>query len=509
MQTAAISVRCNGPMGDEKEMKIYSFGEETKPAILLLPGTCCHWKRNFGHVIPLLQEHFYVLCASYDGFDETEDSTFPNMLIETAKLESYIQKNLGGQLFAAYGCSLGGSFVGLMVQRKKIHIRHGILGSSDLDQGSSFGTWAMAKAMTPLLGKMLRSGKLPVWAKKKMEEKAGAEYAQAMLQLFGCSAATQELPSMAFVSNTSIFNQFFSDMVTPLEDDIYVPGTKIHCFYAVKMGEEYENRYRRHFVDPDIRYHAMQHEELLACYPEQWVEEVLASCRLDGRGMEENDFEERHFTEAERAQAEITESGNPRKPEGEDGKKMLERMNESHHNVTGWALSLWEIQGNDNILDIGCGGGAALSRMAEHVTDGHLTGIDYSPVSVETSRATNTESVVAGKMEILEGSVEKLPFEAETFDKIVTVESFYFWPNPQENLKEVRRVLKTGGTFLLVADIYEKPGLPREVKDNIRKFHLFNPTREQFKNLFREAGFAETKIHTKDGEDWICVEGTK
>ena len=62
---------------------------------------------------------------------------------------------------------------------------------------------------------------------------------------------------------------------------------------------------------------------------------------------------------------------------------MLERMNESHHNVTGWALSLWEIQGNDNILDIGCGGGAALSRMAEHVTDGHLTGIDYSPVSVE------------------------------------------------------------------------------------------------------------------------------
>ena len=79
-------------------------------------------------------------------------------------------------------------------------------------------------------------------------------------------------------------------------------------------------------MDPDIRYHAMQHEELLACYPEQWVEEVLASCRLDGRGMEENDFEERHFTEAERAQAEITESGNPRKPEGEDGKKMLERI---------------------------------------------------------------------------------------------------------------------------------------------------------------------------------------
>lgn len=127
-------------MGDEKEMKIYSFGEETKPAILLLPGTCCHWKRNFGHVIPLLQEHFYVLCASYDGFDETEDSTFPNMLIETAKLENYIQKNLDGQLFAAYGCSLGGSFVGLMVQRKK---------SISGTESSEAPIWIRAAALEP------------------------------------------------------------------------------------------------------------------------------------------------------------------------------------------------------------------------------------------------------------------------------------------------------------------------------------------------------------------------
>lgn len=159
MQAAAISVRCNGPMGDEKAMKIYSFGEETKPAILLLPGTCCHWKRNFGHVIPLLQEHFYVLCASYDGFDETEDSTFPNMLIETAKLENYIQKNLGGQLFAAYGCSLGGSFVGLMVQRKNPYparnprkLRSGSgqqlwnLGDGESDDASSWKNASQRKA---------------------------------------------------------------------------------------------------------------------------------------------------------------------------------------------------------------------------------------------------------------------------------------------------------------------------------------------------------------------------
>ena len=95
-------------------MKVYAFGEETAPVILLLPGTCCHWKSNFGHVIPLLEKDFRVLCVSYDGFDETERTEFPTMLEETARIEDYIRAHCGGHIRAAYGCSLGGSFVGLL-----------------------------------------------------------------------------------------------------------------------------------------------------------------------------------------------------------------------------------------------------------------------------------------------------------------------------------------------------------------------------------------------------------
>ncbi len=54
-------------------MKVYEFGSWDAPVLLLLPGTCCHWRRNFGHVIPLLKELFHVVCISYDGFDDTED----------------------------------------------------------------------------------------------------------------------------------------------------------------------------------------------------------------------------------------------------------------------------------------------------------------------------------------------------------------------------------------------------------------------------------------------------
>ena len=55
-------------------MKIYTFGAEDAPVLLLLPGTCCHWRSNFGAVLPLLTDSFRVLCVSYDGFDETEQT---------------------------------------------------------------------------------------------------------------------------------------------------------------------------------------------------------------------------------------------------------------------------------------------------------------------------------------------------------------------------------------------------------------------------------------------------
>lgn len=100
-------------------MRVYGFGDPAAPALLLLPGTCCHWKSNFSHVIPLLEQNFHVLCVSYDGFDETEKTEFPTMLEETEKIETYIQAHCGGRICGAYGCSLGGSFVGLLAARQK------------------------------------------------------------------------------------------------------------------------------------------------------------------------------------------------------------------------------------------------------------------------------------------------------------------------------------------------------------------------------------------------------
>ena len=103
----------------------------------------------------------------------------------------------------------------------------------------------------------------------------------------------------------------------------------------------------------------------------------------------------------------ITAAGNPAKPTGEAGEQMLARMNESHGPLTAWGLSHFTWRGDETVLDIGCGGGANLKRMSSHVTTGHLTGVDYSETSVQTSRQTNEEAIKAGKMDVSQGSVER------------------------------------------------------------------------------------------------------
>jgi pimeloyl-ACP methyl ester carboxylesterase len=257
-------------------MKFHTFGDGRKPALLLLPGTCCHWRRNFGGVIPLLEPDFYVICASYDGFDETEDTIFPDMLTETAKLEAYLQENFAGHLCAAYGCSLGGSFVGLLVQRQQVHIDHAILGSSDLDQSAPLPAKLKGKLASKMLYQILQTGQLPPWMKKRLDRAAPEEraYLEPMLELFGVGSR-----DMVFVKKESIYNQFYSDLVTPLADGIDVPGTAIHIFYAAKMGETYETRYRRHFKAPNIRRHHLRHEELLVCQRSEWAAEVRRCCQ--------------------------------------------------------------------------------------------------------------------------------------------------------------------------------------------------------------------------------------
>ena len=159
--------------------------------------------------------------------------------------------------------------MGLLAARQNIHIDYGILGSSDLDQASPIVAKLQTDLLLPLIYPLLRDGQFKSRLLQKWLEKRKAKtssYVQAFMDMFGSARP--------YVTMQSCKNQFYSDLVTPLPDKIDVPGTEIHIFYALKMGEKYRKRYERHFANPVIHEQDLQHEELLGCYPERWAQLV-------------------------------------------------------------------------------------------------------------------------------------------------------------------------------------------------------------------------------------------
>ena len=150
-----------------------------------------------------------------------------------------------------------------------------------------------------------------------------------------------------------------------------------------------------------------------------------------------------------------------------------------------------------------------LARLAGRMGEGsgRVTGVDHSEVACAESRELNAAEIEAGRIRVVCASVVDLPFADASFDVVTTIESFYFWPEPEKSLAEVRRVLARGGRFLLVADIYEKDDLGEEERANIERYGLTVLDPEGYRALFSAAGFASCEVHTKAGTDWICVEG--
>lgn len=239
--------------------------------------------------------------------------------------------------------------------------------------------------------------------------------------------------------------------------------------------------------------------------------EVTDETGLVGSGTHERFIinNEKFMDKTNSKRNQITEMGNPSKPHGSAGKQMLKRMNHSHYELTGWGLAHLTFDSHDRILDVGCGGGQTLYRLAETYPEAVLDGIDYSEVSVELSRETNETYIADGRMAIHQASVDELPFEDDSFDKVITVESFYFWPDHDKGLKEIRRVLKPNGKLLIICEVYgDAPLSPRE-RENIQKYTMFNPTRAEYRELLERNGLRDVEIHVGEQEKSICVIGTK
>jgi len=198
-----------------------------------------------------------------------------------------------------------------------------------------------------------------------------------------------------------------------------------------------------------------------------------------------------------------------RKPSGPLGKRVVHAMNLSHATMTDWALQQVSVPTKATVLDVGCGGGRTIARLAVLAREGKVFGLDYSAASVAVSRETNATEIANGRVQIEQGSVAALPFADRTFDIVTAVETHYYWPDLPANVREVLRVLKPGGTFVLVAETYR--GGPLRllygiVMPLLRAAFLSDA---EHRNLLTQAGFDEVATKHLPGKNWICATGRR
>lgn len=198
---------------------------------------------------------------------------------------------------------------------------------------------------------------------------------------------------------------------------------------------------------------------------------------------------------------------NTKKPEGFGGKIMVTMMNSGHSKLADWGISFLSLSKDAAVLDCGCGGGANLHKLLKHCPKGTVTGIDYSSVSVEKSKKLNAKAVTEGCCRVLEASVAALPFENHKFDVVTAFETVYFWPELVDCFREVYRVMKNGGTFLVCNEATGDTNKNDKWTQIISEMTIYRDV--QLKTALEEAGFTNIQIHKNVHQDWLCVTGQK
>lgn len=193
------------------------------------------------------------------------------------------------------------------------------------------------------------------------------------------------------------------------------------------------------------------------------------------------------------------------RPTGPQGRLVAARMNQHHEKLTLWGLSKITVGLEFVILDVGCGGGKTVGKLAKMAPQGQVFGIDYSLDMVKFSKKINKTLVAKSRVELIQGSVEKMGFRDDFFDLVTACETYYFWKKLPDALKEIKRVLKSGGKLLLVNELKYRATSAKVIKEtHVKLFPL-----EEIRRTLQSIGFVGVRVFTEADSDWNAVVAQK
>jgi len=164
------------------------------------------------------------------------------------------------------------------------------------------------------------------------------------------------------------------------------------------------------------------------------------------------------------------------------------------------------LETHDRVIEIGFGGGYLLGRMAEVARDGFLAGVDASPGMVAFCRRRFRQAIMAGKLDLRCAGAELLPYPDQSFSKACSVNSIFYWSDPQKALTEIGRVLPPGGRLVLCMTCKESLAQKDFAKHGLRLF-----TEDEVKTLVFLSGFSEPQVlRARDRHrEFLCLVASK
>lgn len=162
---------------------------------------------------------------------------------------------------------------------------------------------------------------------------------------------------------------------------------------------------------------------------------------------------------------------------------------------------------NDHVLEIGFGPGELIHAMARHAQEGLIEGVDFSKPMFAMANKRNRQTLRSGRVKLHLGDFDALPFNGRRFDLITTVNTVYFWPEPEATVAKIADLLKTDGR--VAVGFHDKADMTGSALS--RDVFRFYSTGDMEALLASSGAFRDIQILTRKGKTKTlhCALGTK